>query len=169
MIPGEIIIILFAVLNATVSEQQVPIEVEVTPVETPATATPVAATTNTGFDSAAITGIIAAIGGLLVAWKKGQSNDNAIADTITNIKESLKQTDKGAAETAAIVSKIAEQTKAPEAPAAQQNANAWNKDVKAYYENFKPAGPEDMNLNKTKAKLAVVNKESIPNPPESES
>ena len=162
MIPGEIIIILFAVLNATVSEQQVPIEVEVTPVETPATATPVAATTNTGFDAAAITGIIAAIGGLLVAWKKGQSNDNAIADTITNIKESLKQTDKGAAETAAIVSKIAEQTAAPEAQAAAENARGWNQDVKAYYENFRPAGPDDMNLNKTKAKLAVVNKETTP-------
>lgn len=158
---------LFAVLNATISNQEVPIDVVVTPVPTEGTATPAAAT-NTGFDAAAITGIIAAIGGLLVAWRKGQSNDNAIADTITNIKESLKQTDKGAAETAAIVSKIAEQTKAPEAPAAQQNANAWNKDVKAYYENFKPAGPEDMNLNKTKAKLAVVNKESIPNPPESD-
>lgn len=161
---------LFAVLNATISNQEVPIEVAVSPVPTEGTAIPAAAAaTNTGFDAAAITGIIAAIGGLLVAWRKGQSNDNAIADTITNIKESLKQTDKGAAETAAIVSKIAEQTKAPEAPAAQQNANAWNKDVKAYYENFKPAGPEDMNLNKTKAKLAVVNKESIPNPPESES
>ena len=159
---------LFAVLNATISNQEVPIEVAVSPVPTEGKATAAAAATNTGFDAAAITGIIAAIGGLLVAWRKGQSNDNAIADTITNIKESLKQTDKGAAETAAIVSKIAEQTKAPEAPAAQQNANAWNKDVKAYYENFKPAGPEDMNLNKTKAKLAVVNKESIPNPPESE-
>ena len=151
---------IFAVLNATISNQEVPIDVVVTPVPTETPAAPAA--TTPAFDAAAITGIIAAIGGLLVAWRKGQSNDNAIADTITNIKESLKQTDKGAAETAAIVSKIAEQTKAPEAPAAQQNANAWNKDVKAYYENFKPAGPEDMNLNKTKAKLAVVNKETQP-------
>ena len=155
------ILTLFAVLNATITNQEVPIEVAVSPVPTEGTAepTPTSTTANPVFDTAAIT---AAIGGLLVAWRKGNSNDNAIADTITNLKESLKQTDKGAAETAAIVSKIAEQTKAPEAPVAQQNANAWNKDVKAYYENFKPTGPNDMNLNKVKAKLAVVNKEATP-------
>jgi gas vesicle protein len=151
---------LFAVLNATISNQEVPIDVVVTPVPTETPAAPAA--TTPAFDAAAITGIIAAIGGLLVAWRKGQSNDNAIADTITNIKESLKQTDKGAAETAAIVSKIAEQTKAPEASVAAESAKAWNKDMKAYYENFKPAGPEDLGLNKTKAKLAVVNKETTP-------
>jgi gas vesicle protein len=164
MFPIFEIITIFAVLNATISNQEVPIEVAVSPVATPA-AEQQTATANPVFDTAAITGIIAAIGGLLVAWRKGSSNDNAIADTITNLKESLKQTDKGVAEQAAIVSKIAEQTKAPEAPAAAESAKAWNNDLKAYYENFKPAGPEDMNLNKTKSKLAVVNKETTKTEP----
>jgi hypothetical protein len=156
------ILTLFAVLNATITNQEVPIEVAVSPVPTAAEETGAPQAASPAFDVAAITGIIAAIGGLLVAWKKGQSNDNALADTVTNLKESLKQTDKGSSDTAALLAQIAEQTKAPAAPEAEQNAKAWKKDNKAYYENFKPAGPEDLGLNKTKAKLAVVNKETTP-------
>ena len=173
-IPLIEIITILAVLNATITNQEVPIEVQVTPVEDiPAeTTTTGAASANPAFDTAAITGIIAAIGGLLVAWKKGQSNDNAIADTITNLKESLKATDKGAADTAQLLARVTEQTAAADPklaealiackPAAEQNAKEWKNDVKSYYESFKPSGPEDRNLNQTKSKLAVVNKETKP-------
>lgn len=187
-IPIVEIITVFAILNATLAEQEVPIEVQITPVPTEgedvimtgsgaAEAAPIPGTTPPGtMDIAAITALVTAVGGIVtgvvVQKRSNSSNDNAIADTVTNLKESLKKTDQGSAENAKLLARVTEQAASvsPELatalqnckPAAQQNAKEWDQDMKAYYENFKPSGPEDRNLNNTKAKLAVVNKETTP-------
>ena len=165
---------IFAVLNATISNQEVPIEVAVSPVPTEGTATPATTTTNTGFDAAAITGIIAAIGGLLVAYKKNSTKVDAVADSTVNVHESQKASDYGNRDTADILSNALTKLQniktledIPKAlsesvPAAQQNAKAWNKDVKEYYEIKPPTTSADLGLDKTRGKLVQVNKESKP-------
>lgn len=191
--PNVIFLTVLAVLNATIPQQDLPIEVDVRLAGQDEGAAvsggSEAATADTGsaqpatqpiIDTAMLTGLVATAGGLYAAWKQSQKKDkdndakiDAVADSTVNVKESLKATDYGVRDQAALVAQVVAQLKKKEdlapllencEPAARKNAEEWNKDVKEYYENEPPVTNADIGLDKTRQKLVEVNKETQKTP-----
>jgi hypothetical protein len=168
------LLILLAILNATIPGQSVPIEVTPRLVGDDEGPTTVESATPTGLDIATISGVIGVGIALWQGYKKNLSRADATADTSLNLSQSLKATDKGTADIAnnlaSALSKLAgvnpEIAKALETcnPVAQKNAQEWNKDIKQYYENEPPIQSKDIGLDKVKEKLKEVNKVTQPTP-----
>jgi hypothetical protein len=108
------LIAILAILNATIGEQQIPVEVttrlaptgdepviasgsEAASAEEPA---PAAQALPLGLDAALITTMAGVAGGAFAAFKKSAGRDNAIADTQLKAVDSLKATDYGVKDTA---------------------------------------------------------------------
>jgi hypothetical protein len=159
------LIIFLAVLNATVGSQSLPLEITAVPGEPAATvSTPIP---GLALDAATLTAVAGIAGGAYAAFRKSASRDNATADTTIRVADSLKETDYGVADTAAILSDAL--TQIPNFPnqelvkKAQDNARKWNKDNKEYYENLPTAPrPGELEGDKVKTKLAQVNKITEP-------
>ena len=180
MIP---LVIALVLLNATLPGQTIPLEVTTTLSDpnaiasgsgastaevAPASATP------TLLDGATIATIVGIAGALFAAYKKNESRTNATADTSINLAQSLKATDKGTADIANNLATALEKLSqtSPEAAkalesckqTAAQNAQAWNKDLKEYYENQPPPTSQDIGLDKVKTKLKSVNQMTTKTP-----
>lgn len=172
---AELLLTTLAILNATIPGQSLPLEVSVQTVPiAPANTAPVAAvapTTPAGFtiDIATITAFLAMAGGVFAAFKKtlGKTDSrlNAVADTVTNVAQSVKATDFGAKDTAENLAKLAQAIPASVAPPQEvvqgitASAQDWKTDVKEYYDNI-PIAPRkgELENDSVKAKLAQVNK-----------
>ena len=169
-----------AILNATLPEQDFPIEITANPVteeggdSTPTVATPIP---GLSLDAATITAMAAVAGGAWAAFKKNAGRTNAAADTTVRLADSVKATDYGAADTASILAEAlqslsnmnAEMSTALQTTTqkAVNNAKSWNVDNKEYYENLPTAPrPGELEKDKIKTKLAQVNKitEKTPDP-----
>jgi hypothetical protein len=164
------VLTVFAILNATLPEQTFQINVDL-PGSQPnhATVAPV-------FDATMIGSVIALATGLFAAFRKNSDKVDAVADSTVNVKESLKATDYGVKDLAdnlasalnklSTVKTVEEipQALASCAPKAKENAEAWDKDVKEYYESTPPVTNSDLGLDKTRQKLVEVNKETKKTP-----
>lgn len=183
--PTFLLLSVLAVLNATLPTQNFPVEVDVRlPGEVAVSGNSEAATAESAtqpiIDTAMLTGLVATAGGLYAAWKQSQKKDkensvkvDAVADSAVNLKESLKATDYGIRDQAALVAQVVAQLKKKDdlapllencEPAAKKNAEEWNEDVKQYYENKPPLTSEDVGLDKTRQKLVQVNDETQKTP-----
>ena len=164
---------LLAVLNATIPEQNLPLELDVRTVDSSSSAAlqaapapAAAASAPFAFDVATLTALAGVAGGLFAAFKKSagktDSRLNAVADTVTNVIESVKGTDIGAKDTAEKVAELAQvvQSAPPELKQdITDNAKVWGQDVKQYYENISVAPrPGELENDPVKQKLAQVNK-----------
>lgn len=159
------LITLFAVLNATIPGQSIPIEVTPTLVDESGAAIPTTATP--ALDATLLGSVIAIGAGLFTAYKKNVSRTNATADTSLNLVQSLKATDIGvkdiANNLASALQKLTEvspqnaEALASCKETATQNAKEWNKDIKEYYENKPLPTSKDIGLDKVKTKLKEVN------------
>jgi hypothetical protein len=180
--PSFLFLSVLAVLNATLPEQSFPVDVdirltsEIEPEpdqeitqggsEAAATAEP----TGIGLDAVTIGSVVAIASGLVAAFRKNSAKVDAVADSTVNLSQSLKATDYGNKDTAQILanalaklSNVKSVEEIPKAlaecaPAAKQNAEAWNQDVQEYYENEAPTTSQDLGLDKTREKLVQVNK-----------
>ena len=168
----ELVAITLAVLNATIPGQQIPIQVQTSLVGDEPQAAQVQPATNSIFDSAFIATLIGMGVTLFKGYRSNQERSNANADTQQNAALSLKATDEGVADIAnnisSALSKLAE-ANPQNAEAlknckvvAQQNAEAWNKDLKEYYKNTPPTTSKDVGLDKVREKLKQVNKMTTP-------
>jgi hypothetical protein len=170
-------IVALAIINATIPGQDIPIEVQTRLIgDESGQAQPAAssiAEAPPGLDIAAITGLV----GLGIAWFQGNRQNreraNANADTQQNVAKSLKATDTGIAEiannVATALSQLATVPQNAEVlkhckEVAQQNAKAWNEDLKQYYGNKPPTTDKDIGLDKVRTKLKEVNKTTQPTP-----
>jgi hypothetical protein len=181
----DLIFIILAIINASIPEQNLPIDLEVSPVPTEgdAAATNAGAGDNNLLNAGLITSILGLVGGLFATYTKNKKETkqvaertDAVADSTVNVHQSLKSTDKGNEDTASLVAQLANKLKSvksiEEIPAAlesfsataTENAEEWKKDNKEYYENKPPVTSADVGLDKTRAKLVQVNKESKPTP-----
>ena len=178
------LLMILAVLNATIGQQQIPVEVTTTLVPDGLASGSSAAESGTGaatpipgiaLDAATLTAVAGIAGGAWAAFKKSSSRENATADTTIKVADSVKATDYGAADTASI---LAESLSAlsgvnPEIKSAlsqssqraRENANRWQQDNKEYYENIATAPRKgELEGDPIKSKLASVNKITEPTP-----
>jgi hypothetical protein len=178
--PVSLVLITLAVLNATIGEQHIPVEVTTTLVpevasgssaaESGTVATPIP---GIALDAATLTAVAGIAGGAYAAFRKSAGRANATADTTVNVADSLKATDYGSAETAGILAEaLSELSTVNQEIAtaisksnhrARENAKQWNQDNREYYENL-PTAPRagEMEGDKVKTKLAQVNKITEP-------
>jgi hypothetical protein len=173
-------LITLAVLNATIGEQQIPVEVTTTLIPDIAQGSSAAeadpsgsATPIPGLDIATITAVAGVAGGAYAAFRKSSGRENATADTTVKLADSVKATDYGAAENASILAEaLSELSTVNQEIAtaisksnhrARENAKQWNQDNREYYENL-PTAPRagEMEGDKVKTKLAQVNKITEP-------
>lgn len=166
---------ILAILNATITGQNFPLEVDVTPVDggsgggsasSAAVAAPTAGAGGLVIDAATITTVLGVAGGLFAMFKKSQSKTDsrlgAVADTVTNVVQSVKSTDIGSKDTAEKLCDLAQVVQSAPPELKQDiavNAADWKKDVKQYYENIPIAPrPGELENDPVKTKLAQVNK-----------
>jgi hypothetical protein len=178
--PVSLALITLAVLNATIGEQHIPVEVTTTLVpevasgssaaESGTVATPIP---GIALDAATLTAVAGIAGGAWAAFRKSSGRENAVADTTLKVADSVKATDYGAADTASILSEALVELSnvnpeiksaiSKSSQRARENANRWTQDNKEYYENISTAPRKgELEGDKVKTKLAQVNKITEP-------
>jgi hypothetical protein len=187
----ETLIIVLAILNATIGEQQIPVEVQTrllsdevmtgsSAAEAAESPPPAAQALPLGLDAALITTMAGMAGGAYAAFRRTAGRDNAIADTQLKAVDSLKATDYGVKDTAManaehaniVTEALAQLEGLPEETKTrlqksnqkiQENAKQWCADVADYYEHLPTAPrPGELEKDKVKTKLAQVNKITEP-------